>query len=124
MAVFGPHGSRNFRLDRRRGGRAPAPSLATKPGPGAAQGTSGGPAVLDAVRGVLAARGYQPYEDPDGTVRPGNCPFDRIPSRHPELVCGINLAMLQGMVEQLGDHGIRPALDPAPKRRCVALARL
>jgi predicted ArsR family transcriptional regulator len=81
-----------------------------------------GPAVLDAVRRVLAASGYEPYDDPDGTVRLGNCPFHRIAARHPELVCGINLAMLRGMVDQLGDRTVRPVLDPAAGRCCVALA--
>jgi hypothetical protein len=31
--------------------------------------------------------------------------------------------MLEGLVDQLGDEGIRPVLDPAPGRCCVALAR-
>src|SRR5215212_3419581 len=32
--------------------------------------------VLAAVRQALAARGYEPHEDVDGTIRLRNCPFD------------------------------------------------
>jgi predicted ArsR family transcriptional regulator len=77
--------------------------------------------MLAALRRVLASRGYEPFDEPDGTIRLRNCPFDRIAARHPELVCGINLAMLEGLADQLGDEGIRPLLDPAPGRCCVAL---
>ena len=79
--------------------------------------------VLAAVRQALAARGYEPYGDVDGTIRLRNCPFDRIAAQHPELVCGANLAMVQGLVDQLaGDHPIRAVLDPRPGGCCVALA--
>jgi len=79
--------------------------------------------VLAAVRQVLASRGYEPYDDPDDTIRLRNCPFDRVAARHPELVCGANLAMVKGLTDQLGgDQAIRPKLDPKPGRCCVALA--
>jgi predicted ArsR family transcriptional regulator len=78
--------------------------------------------VLAAVHRVLASRGYEPFGDADGTIRLRNCPFGRIAAQHPELVCGANLAIVQGLVDQLGgDHTIRPVLDPAPGRCCVAL---
>jgi predicted ArsR family transcriptional regulator len=80
--------------------------------------------VLAALRQALAARGYEPYEDADGTIRLRNCPFNRIAARHRELVCGANLAMLQGLTDELdGDPPIRAALDPQPGRCCVALTR-
>jgi predicted ArsR family transcriptional regulator len=101
-------------------GRGAPPAAGEPPAPGAPAGRSA--PALEAIRRVLTARGYQPYEDPDGTLRLANCPFDRIAERHPELVCGANLAMLQGIVEELGDHGVRPLLDPAPGRCCVVLA--
>jgi predicted ArsR family transcriptional regulator len=72
----------------------------------------------------LGARGYEPYEDADGTIRLRNCPFDRIAAQHRELVCGTNLAMLQGLTDQLGgDPPVRATLDPQPGRCCVALTR-
>jgi predicted ArsR family transcriptional regulator len=55
--------------------------------------------VLAAVRQALAARGYEPYEDVDGTIRLRNCPFDRIAAQHRQLVCGANHAMLQALTD-------------------------
>jgi predicted ArsR family transcriptional regulator len=78
--------------------------------------------VLAAVRQALAARGYEPYEDGDGTIRLRNCPFDRIAVRHRQLVCGANHAMLQGLTNRLGgDQPVRAVLDPQPGTCCVAL---
>jgi len=80
--------------------------------------------VLTAVRQALAARGYEPHDDPDGTIRLRNCPFDRIAAHHPQLICGANHAMLQGLTDQLdGDPPIQAVLDPQPGRCCVALTR-
>ena len=80
--------------------------------------------VLTAVRQALAARGYEPHDDPDGTIRLRNCPFDRIAAHHPQLICGANHAMLQGLTDQLdGDPPIQAVLDPQPGRCCVTLTR-
>jgi predicted ArsR family transcriptional regulator len=78
--------------------------------------------VLAGMRHVLASRGYEPYDDTDGTIRLRNCPFDRIAAQHRDLVCGANLAMLQSLTDHLGgDSGVRAVLDPQPGRCCVAL---
>ena len=80
--------------------------------------------VLTALRQALAARGYEPHDDPDGTIRLRNCPFDRIAAHHPQLICGANHAMLQGLTDQLdGDPPVQAALDPQPGRCCVVLTR-
>jgi predicted ArsR family transcriptional regulator len=80
--------------------------------------------VLAALRQALASRGYEPYDDTDGTIRLRNCPFDRIAAQHRELVCGANLALLQGLTDHLGSAPpVRAVLDPQPGRCCVALTR-
>ena len=80
--------------------------------------------VLAALCRALAARGYEPYDDPDGTIRLRNCPFDRIAAHHRDLVCGANHAMLQTLTDRLdGDPPVRAVLDPQPGRCCVALRR-
>jgi predicted ArsR family transcriptional regulator len=81
--------------------------------------------VLAAVRQALAARGYEPYEEADGTIRLRNCPFDRIAARHRQLVCGANHAMLQALTDQVdGDPPtVRAVLDPQPGRCCVTWTR-
>jgi predicted ArsR family transcriptional regulator len=72
--------------------------------------------VLAAVRQALAARGYEPYDDPDGTIRLRNCPFDRIAAQHRQLVCGANHAMLQALTDQVDSDPptVRAVLDPQP----------
>src|SRR5829696_6502565 len=79
--------------------------------------------VLAALRQALAARGYEPDEDPDGTIRLRNCPFDRIAAHHRQLVCGANHAMLQALTDQVdGDPPtVRAVLNPQPGRCCVTL---
>jgi predicted ArsR family transcriptional regulator len=81
--------------------------------------------VLAAVRQALAARGYEPYDGPDGTIRLRNCPFDRIAAQHRQVVCGANHAMLQALTDQVdGDPPtVRAVLDLQPGRCCVTLTR-
>lgn len=72
----------------------------------------------EAVVAVLRARGYEPYDD-DGVVRLRNCPFDALAHDHRDLVCGMNLALLSGLVTALGlpEHTVR--LDPREGCCCV-----
>jgi predicted ArsR family transcriptional regulator len=81
--------------------------------------------VLAAVRQALAARGYEPDDEADGTIRLRNCPFDRIAAHHRQLVCGANHAMVQALTDHLdGDPPtVRAVLDPRPGRCCVTLTR-
>lgn len=74
------------------------------------------------ILGVLADYGYEPR--PDGEViRLANCPFHALAREHPELVCGMNLDLLTGMLDTCVNGGMRARLDPAPGRCCVALDR-
>src|SRR5829696_4034478 len=81
--------------------------------------------VLAALRRALAARGYEPYEEADGTIRLRNCPFDRIAAHHRQLVCGANHALLQALTEQVDSDPptVRAVLDPQPGRCCVTITR-
>ena len=81
--------------------------------------------VHAAVRQALAARGYEPYDGPGGTIRLRNCPFDRIAGQHRQVVCGANHAMLKALVDRVdGDPPtVRAVLDPQPGRCCVTLTR-
>ena len=76
--------------------------------------------MVECVRDVLAARGYEPYDDDDGVVRLSNCPFDTLAAQHRELVCNMNLAVMQGVIDAIGADAIRPRLDPRPNECCVA----
>jgi predicted ArsR family transcriptional regulator len=76
---------------------------------------------LDALAGVLAARGYEPVRDEGGdggpVLRMRNCPFHVVAERFPPLVCGMNLALLEGLVE--GVEGVRVRMDARPGWCCV-----
>jgi predicted ArsR family transcriptional regulator len=73
------------------------------------------------VKGVLTQQGYEPCGGADGVIRLRNCPFHQLTERHREVVCGMNLALVEGLVEGLGADGWRPALDPRPGHCCVAI---
>jgi predicted ArsR family transcriptional regulator len=73
------------------------------------------------VKGVLTQQGYEPCGGADGVIRLRNCPFHQLAEQHRELVCGMNLALVEGLVEGLGADGWHPALDPRPGQCCVAI---
>jgi predicted ArsR family transcriptional regulator len=69
---------------------------------------------------ALAAQGYEP-EHASGEIRLRNCPFHALVGEHKEMVCGMNLALVQGVVGGLDLPGVQPVLDPKPGMCCVAL---
>ena len=74
----------------------------------------------DLIAGMLAEQGYRPYADgPD--IRLRNCPFHALASRYPPLICGMNLALLEGLLEGAGVTGVAARLDPRPDECCVVM---
>ncbi|MFI6601040.1 helix-turn-helix transcriptional regulator [Nonomuraea sp. NPDC050536] len=71
---------------------------------------------------VLLERGYQPYQE-GGRLRMRNCPFHVLAEDQPLLVCGVNLALCQGLLEGIGDDPGRAALDPRPGECCVSFTQ-
>jgi predicted ArsR family transcriptional regulator len=74
-----------------------------------------------AVESVLQERGFEPWHDEDGVVRLRNCPFRALAERHPGVICGMNLALIEGLIAGIDASGLRPALDPQPGLCCVAI---
>lgn len=72
---------------------------------------------LDRTAEVLGRYGYEPRTT-GGEVCLANCPFDRLATRHTELVCGMNLALIGGVVEEL-EADATPELAPQPGFCCV-----
>jgi predicted ArsR family transcriptional regulator len=73
---------------------------------------------------ALQQSGYQPTVAGNGaTLTLRNCPFHQLAQRHTELVCGLNLRLLEGIAAGAGDLSLTPALDPAPGHCCVRLNR-
>ncbi|MEV0825265.1 helix-turn-helix transcriptional regulator [Nonomuraea rubra] len=92
-----------------------AEEVARGAGAAIAEGRRGEP-----VERVLGERGYEPYAE-GGKVRLRNCPFHVLAEEQPLLVCSMNLALCQGLLEGLGDDPGRAALDPRPGECCVSL---
>jgi len=74
----------------------------------------------EALVGVLRDRGYEPAQGDDGGIRLRNCPFHALVDEHRPLVCGMNFALAEGLVEGLGDADLYPCLDSQPGFCCVA----
>ncbi len=88
--------------------------------------------LADAMK-VLAERGYEPHlAEPaaDGgaageggaaaaVVRMRNCPFHAVAERFPPLVCGMNLALLEGLIGAGGP--VRARMDARPGECCVVI---
>lgn len=69
---------------------------------------------------VLAAHGYEPRAT-GSCVTLANCPFHSLAENYTELVCGINLDLLDGVLDALGSTGLHARLDPGPGRCCVTI---
>jgi predicted ArsR family transcriptional regulator len=69
---------------------------------------------------ALAELGYAPTGSEDMVILT-NCPFRVAAREFPPLICGMNLALLEGVVEGAG-WSYEATLDPAPGRCCVTLA--
>jgi predicted ArsR family transcriptional regulator len=73
-----------------------------------------------AVVEVLARHGYQPEIRGGGDIALANCPFHRLAVEQRDLVCGMNLDFLGGLLEGMGPAGrLTARLDPSPGYCCV-----
>jgi predicted ArsR family transcriptional regulator len=73
-----------------------------------------------ALETALSLNGFEPWHD-GGTVRMRNCPFRRLADLRPDVICQMNLALIEGLVAGVGAGGLRPVLDPEPTHCCVAI---
>jgi predicted ArsR family transcriptional regulator len=74
------------------------------------------PAVVEA----LDAHGFEPRVGRDG-VTLSNCPFHSLATEETELVCGMNLAFLEGLLAGIGASSLHASLEPTPGRCCVRI---
>jgi predicted ArsR family transcriptional regulator len=74
------------------------------------------------MRATLEELGYEPQRTDDGEgLLLANCPFHRIAREHTDLVCGVNLRLLQGLADTQANPPV-VSLEPAPTRCCVRVA--
>jgi predicted ArsR family transcriptional regulator len=88
-------------------------------GPGAATASTGG--AIREVESTLRQHGFEPWRATDGALRLRNCPFHQLAAQHPALVCGMNLALIEGLIEGSGATDLHPELIPGPGRCCVVI---
>lgn len=70
---------------------------------------------------VLADNGFEPRAGDDGIVLT-NCPFGSLAETHTELVCGMNLDLIDGVLRGLPSTvDAQARLAPAPGRCCVVV---
>ncbi|MBE3076152.1 MAG: ArsR family transcriptional regulator [Actinobacteria bacterium] len=70
---------------------------------------------------ALRSRGYQPSVGANCEIELRNCPFHRIAQAHQDIVCGLNLRLIQGLVEESGGNRSQTTLAPLPGRCCVVI---
>jgi predicted ArsR family transcriptional regulator len=88
---------------------------------GAAE-AAGPQADLAEAAAELARRGYEPQREESGDgplLRLHNCPFHTLAERFPPLVCGMNLALLEGVFD--GAERLRVRMEALPGRCCVVV---
>ncbi|HET7397866.1 MAG TPA: transcriptional regulator [Intrasporangium sp.] len=78
-------------------------------------------AATDLLTAALDDCGYRPGVAPGGEVELRNCPFHKAARAHPQIVCGLNLRLVHGLLDAIGQDPARAALEPHPGRCCVVI---
>jgi predicted ArsR family transcriptional regulator len=81
---------------------------------------------VHALTRILSAHGYDPapqLTDGSAVIRLRNCPFHHLAQEHRNLVCGMNMSLISGMVSGLRLPDWQPATDPRPGQCCVAIEK-
>lgn len=75
---------------------------------------------FERVLAVLTAQGYEPTRHAD-SISLENCPFHALAEQHRDLICGMNLDVVEGVLEGSAATHLTARLDPAPGRCCVSV---
>jgi predicted ArsR family transcriptional regulator len=74
----------------------------------------------EGVMAVLAGCGYEPRRDGTDIVLV-NCPFHALAARHTDLVCGMNLGLVEGLLDGAHCTGRQARLTPHERYCCVRI---
>jgi predicted ArsR family transcriptional regulator len=74
-----------------------------------------------AMESVLREAGYLPLTT-GGELRMLNCPFHELAQAHRQVTCGMNLALIRGMLAGAGLAEDAARLDPQPGTCCVVIS--
>ncbi len=81
------------------------------------QTVSAGADLETALRGC----GYEPVSTADGDIVLRNCPFHQLSKAHVDLVCGLNLELITGILEGTDERADEAVLAPQDGRCCVII---
>jgi predicted ArsR family transcriptional regulator len=98
------------------------PHLVGADGPSGDGPSGGGPSGFEDGEGRgegEAGEGARPSGEAERVVRMRNCPFHAVAERFPPLVCGMNLALLEGLLGT--DGAVRARMDARPGECCVVV---
>jgi predicted ArsR family transcriptional regulator len=73
------------------------------------------------VGALLTEHGYAPVADGPDRIELRNCPFHRLAEQFPPVICGMNLALINGQLDGDGEWTAR--MDAAPGRCCVTISK-
>jgi len=71
--------------------------------------------------GLLEQYGYEPHREQAGAIALHNCPFHALARDHTQTVCTMNLHLLRGVLEGLGERDYQARLSPTTGHCCVRL---
>src|SRR5665648_861244 len=69
--------------------------------------------AVDALQRVVVDTGFQPETSTEGemtSLRLRHCPFREVATRHPGVVCGVHLGLMQGVLDELGGAVVAESL--------------
>jgi predicted ArsR family transcriptional regulator len=75
----------------------------------------------DPLVNALSGAGYEPV-CVQGDIRLRNCPFHHLAEEHRDLICGMNVSLVQGMIDALPGDARTARLDRGRTGCCVAIA--
>ena len=70
---------------------------------------------------TLETLGFEPRTVEHDDIVLGNCPFHSLARQHTDLVCGMNLSLINGLLDGLAATDLTARLDPAPGYCCVRI---
>lgn len=80
-------------------------------------GAESGGSLIEALRHC----GYLPHVNDDGCVSLRNCPFHMVARDHRDVVCELNLRLIEGVIAGCDHSQAHAELDPGPDRCCVVV---
>jgi predicted ArsR family transcriptional regulator len=84
-----------------------------------ARGPDTTPPPVEKIEAVLADSGFEPAREEDGRIVLRNCPFDGVAREFTDLVCGANVAFMEGVLLGSGTRGLGVSLQPEEGRCCA-----